>query len=210
MGAGHNVIQKSVEVMISELMNDISRVQLPLNTQWLIDSITDIIPEIVEKIPEPGRFPNKESLIRLPTWPIFKEFFNVGRRWPISLHSTVGIPFGFGNQRSELHGNSLYRIRTVTDYYTELSEREKYLPVEKVEIECWPDVYEDCKQEIRAWLEEIGLDERAVRYDYHLDSTKKEPAVVFSLNKDIQIDEEQVSRFNHILKDGFRRVPRKA
>lgn len=201
-----NVIQKSVEVMISELMNDISRVKLQLNTQWLIDSLTDIIPDIVEKIPEPGRFPTKDSLTHLPTWLIFKEFFEVGRRWPISLHSTVGIPFGFGNQRSELHGNSLYRIRTVTDYYTDSGGREKHLPIEKVEIECWPDVYEDCKQEIHAWLEEIGLDEGAVRNDCHLDSTKKEPAVVLSLNKDVQIDEEQVSRFNHILKDGFRRL----
>ena len=201
-----NVIQKSVEVMIFELMNDIPRVKLPLNTQWLVDSLTDIIPDIVEKIPEPGRFPNRDSLLHLPTWPIFKEFFTVGKRWPISLHSTVGIPYGFGNQRSGLHGNSLYRIRTVTDYYRDSSEREKYLPREKVEIECWPDVYEDCKHGIRAWLEEMGLDDSAVRNDYHIASTKNEPAVVLSLRKDIQIDEEQVNRLNHILKEGFRRL----
>ncbi len=201
-----NVIQKSVEVMISDLMNDILRVDLPLNTQWLVDSLTEIIPDLVEEIPEPGRFPNRDCLIHLPTWPIFKEFFTVGRRWPISLHSTVGIPYGFGNQRTGLHGNSLYRIRTVTDYYTDSSEREKHLPIEKVEIECWPDVYEDCKQEIRTWLEEMGLDESAIRHDYHIDSRKKEPAVVFSLGRDNQVDEGQVNRLNHILKESFRRL----
>jgi len=201
-----NIIGKSVEMMISELMNDIPRVKLSLNTQWLIDSLIDIIPDIAEKIPERGRFPNKDSLMHLPTWSIFNVFLNVGRRWPISLHSTVGIPFGFGNQRSELHGNSLYRIRTVTDYYIDSNEREKHLPTEKVEIECWPDVYEECKQEIHTWLKEIGLKEKAIKNDYHLDSTKKEPAVVFSLDKDAQIDEDRVSRFNYILKDGFRRL----
>jgi len=201
-----SVIQKSVDVMISDLMGDIARVDLPLNTQWLVDSLIEIIPDIAEKIPEPGRFPNRDSLIHLTTWPIFKELFTVGKRWPISLHSTVGIPYGFGNQRSELHGNSLYRIRTVTDYYSDSSEREKYLPTEKVEIECWPDVYEDCEQEIHAWLKEIGLEESAVRNDYHLDSVKKEPAVVLSLGKDVHVDEEQVNHLNQILKEGFRRL----
>lgn len=201
-----NLIEKSVQMMISELMNDIPRVKLSLNTQWLIDSLIDIIPEIAEKIPERGRFPNKDSLMHLPTWSIFNVFLNVGRRWPISLHSTVGIPFGFGNQRSELHGNSLYRIRTVTDYYIDSKEREKHLPTEKVEIEYWPDVYEECKEEIHAWLKGVGSDESAIRKDYHLDSAKKEPAVVLSLGKDIHVDEEQVNHMNQILKEGFRKV----
>ena len=200
------IIQKSVAAMISDLMNDIPRVELPLNTQWLVDSLTEIIPDLAEKIPEPGRFPNRDSLIPLPTWPIFKEFFTVGKRWPISLHSTVGIPYGFGNHRSELHGNSLYRIRTVTDYYANSFEQIEHLPTENVEIECWPDVYEDCEQEIHAWLEELGLGENAVRNDYHIDSTKKDPAVVLSLRKDIHIDEEQVNHLNQILKEGFRRL----
>lgn len=201
-----NIIEKSIEMMLSELMNDIPRVKLSLNTQWLIDSLIDIIPEIAEKIPERGRFPNKDSLMHLPTWSIFNVFLNVGRRWPISLHSTVGIPFGFGNQRSELHGNSLYRIRTVTDYYIDSKEREKHLPTEKVEIEYWPDVYEECKEEIHAWLKGVGSDESAIRKDYHLDSAKKEPAVVLSLGKDIHVDEEQVNHMNQILKEGFRKV----
>lgn len=206
---GHNipessVIQKSVQMMISEVMNEIPRVELPLNTQWLVDSLSEIIPDIAEKIPEPGRFPNKDTLMNLPTWPIFKEFFTVGKRWPISLHSTVGIPYGYRNQRAKLHGNSLYRIRTVTDYYKDSSEQEKHLPVEKVEIECWPEVYEDCKQEITAWMDEIGLEDGAVRNDYHLDSAKKEPTIVLSLNKNISVDDEQINHFNQILKEGFR------
>ena len=203
-----NVIQESIYEMISGLMDDIPRVDLTLNTQWLIDSLIEIIPSLEKEIPEPGRFPNRDSMQDLPTWHIFQEFFKVGGRWPISLHSTVGIPYGLGNQRTELHGNSLYRIRTVSDYYSEINNLAKYLPENKFEIECWPDVYEECKEGIHAWLEEIELDKRAIRNDYHLDATKQKPAVIISLPNHIQIDEGQVSRFNHIVKEGFRMILR--
>ncbi len=67
-------------------------------------------------------------------------FFAAGKRWPISPHTTVGIPYGWADQRSEIHGNSLYRIRAVTDYYTDAADRENYLPTDRVELELWPDV----------------------------------------------------------------------
>ncbi len=201
-----SIIQKSILDIISDLMHNISRVELPLNTQWLLDSLIDIIPDLVEEIPEPGRFPNREHLIELPTWLIFNTIFTVGKRWPISLHTTVGIPYGWANQRSTLHGNSLYRIRTVTDYYTEVADRDNHLPINAVEIELWPDVYEASKESIHDWLKEIGLGKKALRFDYHLDSGKNESMMVVSIGKNVHIDEDNIERFNHILKEGFRNI----
>ena len=121
-------IEKSVLDIIGEIQSEIKRVDMPLNTQWLLDSLSEILPDIVDEIPEPGRFPNRDDLKKLATWPIFEAFFLVGKRWPISLHTAVGIPFGWASERSPLHGNSLYRIRTVTNYYTEGLDLSKYLP----------------------------------------------------------------------------------
>ena len=67
------IIQKSVLDLIGEVMADVKRVDLPLNTQWLLDSLDDIIPE-------PGRFPNRDCLKSLRTWPIFEAFFAAGKR----------------------------------------------------------------------------------------------------------------------------------
>jgi len=97
-------IEKSVLDIIGEIQSEIKRVDMPLNTQWLLDSLSEILPDIVEEIPEPGRFPNRDDLKKLATWPIFESFFLVGKRWPISLHTAVGIPFGWAGERSTLHG----------------------------------------------------------------------------------------------------------
>ena len=124
---------------------------------------------------------------------------------PSSLTTTVGFPYGRGTDRTELHKNSLYRVRTVTDYYTEIGEQERYLPIDKVELELWPDVYEVSKEGVWDWLKELGLDERVIRKDYHLDGGRTETVVV-SIDKDVSVDEENVSRLNYILKEGFRKI----
>ena len=55
-------------------------------------------------------------------------------------------------------------------------------------------------------MKEIGLDTKALRSDYHLDSRKNESMMVVSIGKNVHIDEENVERFNHILKEGFRNI----
>ncbi|AQU05324.1 hypothetical protein B1778_00875 [Dehalococcoides mccartyi] len=201
-----NISQTSIQIMLTELMGDISRVDLPLNTLWLVDSLSDIIPDLVERIPEQGRFPVKSKLTELPTWPIFDALLAVEKRWPIPMHTTIGIPYGSGDQKADIHGNSLYRIRTVTDYYTECSEMENHLPYNQVEIEIWPDVYEVSKERIMEWLEGLGLDSNSLRADVHLDSGKREQVMVLSLPRDLHLREEQVEDLHHILKEGFRVV----
>jgi hypothetical protein len=198
-------ISKSIEDIITELLSEIQRVDIPLNTLWLIDSLVEILPELVEETHDPGRFPNKALLSKLPTWPILETFFAVNNRWPSSLTTTVGFPYGRGDDRAELHKNSLYRVRTVTEYYTGLGDQEKHLPMNRVELELWPDVYEVTKEVIQDWLKELGLDQDAIREDYHLDGGKTK-TIVLSIDKDTSFEKEDVSRLNHILKEGFRKI----
>jgi len=200
------IIQKSVMDIISEILEEEKRVDLPLNTLWLLDSLYDIIPDLAEEIPEPGRFPNKSALEKLDTWHIFEAFFTTGGRWPISLHTVVGIPYGWGKQRSKLHGNSLYRIRTVTDYYSSISEREDRLPREKVELELWPDVYDVSRERILDWLKNIGLGESALRSDYHLDANKNEVVKLITLDRNSRVTKEDVEQLHSILSEGFHKL----
>ncbi|MGD0794286.1 MAG: PD-(D/E)XK nuclease family protein [Dehalococcoidales bacterium] len=203
------MIQNSVLELIGEVMADVKRVDLPLNTQWLLDSLEDIIPDLVEDIPERGRFPNRDCLKNLRTWPIFEAFFDVNKRWPISLHTVVGIPYGWGDQRSVIHGNSLYRIRTVTDYYKDAADQENYLPTDRVEIELWPDVYEASRDKVHEWVVSLGLEESALSDGRHLDANKNEVVKLVSIKAGTEVTTENVERFNLILKDGFRRLMRK-
>lgn len=203
------LVEKSVLELIDELLADVKRVDLPLNTQWLLDSLHDIIPDLVEDIPEPGRFPNRDCLKHLRTWPVFEAFFATNQRWPISLHTVVGMPYGRTGQRSVLHGNSLYRVRTVTDYYTDGADRERHLPTDTVELELWPDVYEVSKDEVHDWLVDLGLDDRALIDSRHLDSSKNEPVKLVRIKSDTEVTKEDVERLNLILRGGFRRLASK-
>ena len=205
----NRLIEKSVFELIVEVMADVKRVDLPLNTQWLLDSLYDIIPDLVEEIPEPGRFPNRDCLKNLSTWPIFEAFFTTNKRWPISLHTVVGMPYGWAGQRSGIHGNSLYRVRTVTDYYKDATDLEHYLPTDNVELELWPDVYEATRDEVNEWLVSLGLEQSALSDNRHLDANKNEMVKLISIKTGTEITTEDVERLNLILKDGFRRLMRK-
>ena len=172
----------------------------------MIASLLETIPEIAEVAVIPGRFPNKSTLEELPTWPIFSSLFNAGKRWPISLHTAVGIPYGWGNDRLQYWGNSLYRIRTVTKYYTDVSDQKKYLPQENVELELWPEVYEACKDGILNWLKKFGLNEMAVTTSRHIDASEKESVRLVTLNKNINVNIDDVEELNTILREGFRKI----
>ena len=200
------MIRKSVLDLIGEVKADVNRVDLSLNTQWLLDSLEDIIPDLVENIPEPGRFPNRDCLKNLRTWPIFETFFAVNKRWPISLHTVVGIPYAWAGQRSELHGNSLYRVRTVVDYYKNATDRENYLPTDSVELELWPDVYEATRDEINERLVNSGLEQSVISDSRHLDANKNEVVKLISIKAGTEITTTDVERLNVILKGGFQRL----
>lgn len=118
---GNAVVDKSIMNMIVEILEnkEVKRVDIPLGTQWLLDSLYDFIPNLMQHVPDAVKFPTKADLEKNPaTWKIFEEFFTVARRWPSPILTTVGVPYGYGANKVELHGNSLYRIRTTVDHYT--------------------------------------------------------------------------------------------
>lgn len=59
---------------------------------------------------------------------------------------------------------------------------------------------------IHAWLEELGLNITNIRTDYHLDAAKRDQAVIITLPSTVKVNEDKASHFNHILKEGFRRL----
>jgi hypothetical protein len=67
-------------------------------------------------------------------------------------------------------------------------------------------VYEVCKVDIQDWIKEVGLTSEAVREEYHLDEGKNTRVMILSIDKGTKISEEQVDRFNYILREGFRTI----
>ncbi|MFC1972685.1 hypothetical protein ACFLVE_04710, partial [Chloroflexota bacterium] len=67
--------------------------------------------------------------------------------------------------------------------------------------------YEACVEKVNEWVADLDLGQNAIQDGYHLDGGTI-PTVVISINKDMPIDEEKVSRLNYILKDGFKKLMR--
>ena len=199
-------IEKSVLTMISEILEnkEIKRVNIPLNTLWLLDSLQEFIPNLLQNVPETVKFPITADLEHNPaTWKLFDKFFTVAKRWPSPILTTVGVPYGVGENKVEKHKNSLYRIRTTKDYYTRKEDKFKNLPQDTVELELWPDVYDEIKPELLVWLEKLNLDKRAISETKHIDSYKREKMMLISINKNVALSENDVSDFNAILRNGF-------
>ncbi|MFC1968076.1 PD-(D/E)XK nuclease family protein [Chloroflexota bacterium] len=202
-----HIIQQSVWEIIVEILREVNRVNIPLNTLWLLDSLYDIVPELMDSIPDRGRFPVNSDLEGRNNWHLFKTLFSTNKRWPSSLHTTVGIPYEWGDNRASLHGNSLYRIRTVTAYYNSKNQKEEYIPNDRVGIEMWPDVYAKSHDGIAHWLRTLGLTEKALSFnDKHLDSEGKEDIVLLTISKDVPLSEDNVIALNTILREGFTKI----
>lgn len=202
-------IEKSMLNMLNEILEnkEVKRVDIPLNTQWLLDSLCEFIPNLLLKVPDSAKFPIKRDLEQNPdTWKLFNIFFTVARRWPSPILTTVGVPYGTGTNKAKLHGNSLYRIRTTTDYYSRKEDKEIHLPADKVELELWPDVYDKVSGNLLDWLEKLGLSKHAISEGKHIDGKKNVPTVVVSINRNVRLSDEHVSDFNAIMRSGFDKI----
>jgi hypothetical protein len=206
------LVEKSVAAMIAEILEnkEVKRTDIPLNTQWLLDSLQGFIPNLLQNVPDTVKFPTTADLEKIPTtWRIFDRLFTLARRWPSPILTTVGVPYGTGPDKATLHGNSLYRIRTTKDYYSKKEEKAKNLPVDKVELELWPDVYSEVQKEIQHWLDKLHLDKGVISESTHIDSKKNEPVILISFNPNISLSDNDISDFNAILRSGFDRVAKK-
>jgi len=179
---------------IQEKEND-----LVAEVKWILESLFNFIPNFNEEPKDDQRFPTKIELMKLNTWKIFSPFFEEGKRWPNPIHTTVGIPYGFGKNRGQLHGNSLYRIRTTQSYYVDLTEKEDNFPNDFIEIELWSDVYEQVKGEIQEWLIKNKID--GPIDGIHLDEGGATTVKTLKFNK--PLSNESIKEFNCILRKGY-------
>jgi hypothetical protein len=192
-----NFIETSV---IRQLVNFNKTKKLNSYTKWIIESLIKIIPEIQNKIKEENRFPSMYELKDIEkTWPIFLLFFSKHNRWPNSKHTVVGIPFGKLNNKTTLHKNSLYRVRTTKTYYTQSDVKEKNLPIEEVEVEIWDDVYDVMKVKLNKWLPKVCklLDNNG----YHLDNKGNISVKILRFNE--LVEESVLDEFDKIMREGF-------
>ncbi len=203
--SGNAIVGKTIIDIMAEILEnkEVKRVKIPLNTQWLLDSLYDFIPNLSKNIPDTVKFPIKDDLDRLPTEKIFNMFFNVARRLRSPILSSVGVPYGVGKGKAKLHGNSLYRIRTTTSYYTQQSDKANFLPKDNVEIELWPDVYKEMEEELTQWIGKHTSSVKLIEDQKHLDSKEKESVIVISINKDAEVMETDITDLNGILRRGF-------
>jgi hypothetical protein len=208
-----SVIEKSIMDIIDELLGnkDLKRVDIPLGTQWLLDSLYDFLPALSQSVPDPGKFPTKADLVKDPeTWKIFDMFFTASGRWPTPSATTVGIPYGVGPNKSERHGNSLYRIRTTKDYYTKKEDKDKNLPENKVEIEMWPEVYQTVEDELVNWLHKVNLSKEVISQDKHIDSKKQTVVNLLKIDIDTKLSDTDITDFNAILRRGFDKLDKES
>jgi hypothetical protein len=204
------IVQVSIAEIIEEFYNGRSRTEVPLHTQWILDSLYEILPDLLEETKETGRFPVRRDLEQLETWQLFKTFLKLAKRSVNPLHTTVGVPFGYRNDKVKLRNNSLYRIRTTQDYYHEVQDKQKFFPTDYVELELWERVYKECQSDIDNWLKQLELPQNILSTDYHINGQRNEKITLLRFHKDTQLSENDVQDFNSILRRGFKTIMKQA
>jgi hypothetical protein len=174
-----------------------------ISTKWILNSLIEFLPSFDIKPKEEKRFPSKKDLQKIPgIWNLYEPFLQVwiGNQGVRSQHTVIGIPYEFGDKKGKLHNsNALYRIRTTRSYYSDLTEKEKYLPSEYIEIELWPDIYDQVRDKLDDWRKKNDISEPTP--GKHLDEFLNVDVKVLKISKGLE--DEAVSEFNSILKDGY-------
>jgi hypothetical protein len=202
---GTELPEGCISLSILDIIEKIQKEEndLVVEVKWILESLFNFIPKFNEEPKDDQRFPTKLDLMKLNTWEIFSPFFEEGKKGPNSINTTVGIPYGVEKNRGQLHGNSLYRIRTTKSYYVDLTEKEKNFPNDFIEIELWPDVYGQVKGKIQEWLDKNKIDE-TIKDDKHLDGGASTTVKILTIDK--PLSNESIKEFNCILRKGYREL----
>jgi PD-(D/E)XK nuclease superfamily len=169
-------------------------------SRWIYDSLIERIPDLIEEIPDSGRFPTREELYKIPELgSLFQQLFKHSGRYPSSIHTTVGVPYGRGSNRTTINGNSLYGIRTTKAYYQTKNEKEKNIPSDYVEIEIFHPLYLQNENEINNLTVKFGLD--PIRLDKHLNQTKTPDVAIISIKPNELKLENFLEEFENILRN---------
>jgi hypothetical protein len=194
-------IEESVFEILKNYIKKYNSNMINPQANWIINSLIEIIPDISKEIKENGRFPCKDDLQHLvKTWPIFELFIKYYSRWPSTLHTVIGIPYGRSAKKSAKHDNCLFRIRTTKSYYRVDKEKNENLPTEYVEIELWEDVYNNCSDSLLAWMKENGINEK-VTNSFHLDDKYNIPVKIMKI--DCLLSNQALEKYDNILRSGF-------
>jgi hypothetical protein len=169
-------------------------------SRWIYDSLIERIPDLIEEIPDPGRFPTREELYKIPELgSLFRQLFKHSKRYPSSIHTTVGVPYGRGSDRTTINGNSLYGIRTTKAYYQTKDEKDKNIPSDYVEIEIFHPLYLQNENEINNLAVKFGLD--PIRIEKHLNQTKTPDVAIISIKPNELKLEDFLEEFEKVLRN---------
>ncbi len=176
-------------------------------SQWILTSLINSIPTLVQEIPDIGKFPDKEYLKNNSVlWPLFQLFFSHFKRWPNRNQTTVGIPYGYGDKKSLFHGNSLFRIRTTREYYSKKEDIDLHLPQSILELEIWEDVFLLGKDEFEKYAQDNGI---RIKKGKHLDSNNNIDVVIMSIPLSTQISNIDIDELHRIMVVAFEDASKK-
>ncbi|MCP3873079.1 MAG: PD-(D/E)XK nuclease family protein [Desulfobacteraceae bacterium] len=174
-------------------------------SRWIYDSLIERIPDLIEEIPDPGRFPTKEELFKTPDLGcLFRQLFKHSKRYPSSIHTTVGVPYGKGIDRTTINGNSLYGIRTTKAYYQTKDEKDKNIPSDYVEIEIFYPLYLQKENELNDLAIQFGLD--PIRLGKHLNQTKTPDVAIISIKPNGFKIETFLDEFEETLRNAVKEI----
>ena len=192
-----NIIRESIRDKLEHC-----KVYLGLNpiAEWIYQGLIDRIPELIEEIPDPGRFPTKAELYKISRLrPIYDLLFTHSKRFPSSRHTTVGVPFGWGDARTSFNNNSLYGIRTTISYYTNIDDKIAQLPSDAVEIEFLQIIFEAKNTEISEFARQRGID--LLEHRSHLNDTGYPEVTVLSIRPNSEFDKDALVELEGYLRE---------
>jgi hypothetical protein len=177
-------------------------------SKWILASLIKRIPELVQEIPEQGKFPNGENLESMSPdlWPLFQLLFSHFEVWPNSNHTTIGIPYGKGKNKSRFKNNSVFRIRTTTQYYLKKEDINLYIPKRALELELWRDVFKQKEDEI---IEFAGKRNIEIISGKHLDRNNKD-VVIMSIPVFSSFNQDDVKELQRIIFAAFEEAAKKS
>lgn len=187
------------ESILEKLENHKSSLGANLMSRWIYQSLIERIPELIEEVADPGRFPTRADLysINKLRW-LYELLFNHAGRCPSSLHTTVGVPFGRGSGKTTVNNNSLYGIRTTTAYFSSATDKASYLPTDMVEIEIVKPIFNRKREEITAFArhKKLAINES----HYHINEAGSPEVAVVGIPWDSTFNEDDLVEFESLLR----------
>jgi hypothetical protein len=205
-------LKESIQDILETIIKD-NTIDIQDRTAWILKSIYDYIPKFVREEKTQNRFPSRDDLkTNCHDWcNLLNPFIDKSGAKIHPLHTTIGIPYGTPPAKSE-YGNTLFKIRTTKKYYENIAEKKNNYP-DKLEIEIWPEVYNEIITKHNSeWITLLDKWKPNKLIDsIHINAEKDEPVklLVIELSSNIKIVKKDVDSFKRLLREGFEEVLKK-